>query len=197
MVIICDKQAPAVEALYEHALAVEIGKAERAVHLRAALFARPAFHGGEQRGGHVRVVDEINLRKAHPMRAEFFVGLVTENRADPSDDFPVPVGEKRLGLAVGKGGIFPRRPVGEVVAVKRGNEIGVAPVKLVGIVHEPAKLRFRHDLFNGDGAGRCAANLRGDSSSADRPQSANSSLSYTCFLQNSIPIPIAFSSQFS
>ena len=151
-VVIGEKQAPAVKALDEHALAVHVREAERAVHLIAPLLACPALDRAEQRRRDLGIVHEVHLAEAHAVRAELVIGLVAEDRADAADDLPVAPGQPAACLAVVERGVLARRPVGEVIPVERGNIVRVIGIEPVGILHKLAQLVLGRDLGHDDRA---------------------------------------------
>ena len=151
-IVVCDEQAPAVEALDEHTLTVHVREAERAVHLIAPLLARPALDRAEQRRRDLGIVHEVHLAEAHAVRAELVIGLVTEDRTDAADDLPVAPGQPAARLAVVERRVLARRPVGEVIPVERGNVVRIIGIEPVGILHKLAQLVLGRDLSHDDRA---------------------------------------------
>ena len=151
-VVVGEKQASAVKALDEHTLAVHVREAERAVHLVAALFARPALDRAEQRRRNLGIIHEVHLAEAHAVRAELVIGLVAEDRADAADDLSVAPGQPAARLAIIKRGVFARRPVREVIAVERGNVVRIIGIEPIGILHKLAQLVLGRDLGHDDRA---------------------------------------------
>ena len=149
-VVVRKKQAAAVKAVDEHALAVTVREAERAVHLIAALLTRPALDRAEERRRNLGIVHEVHLAEAHAVRAELVIGLVAEDRADAADDLPIAPGKPAARLAIVKCGVLARGPVIEVVTVKRGDIVRVVGIESVGILHKLAQLVFGRDLGHDD-----------------------------------------------
>lgn len=95
-VVVREKQAAAVKAADEHTLAITVREAKRAVHLIAPFLARPALDRAEERRRDLGIIHEVHLTEAHAVRAELFVGLVAEDRADAADDLPIaPASQQR------------------------------------------------------------------------------------------------------
>ena len=124
MVIIGEEAAAAVKALHQHALTIQVGEAQRAVHLVAALFPGPALHRGEQGVGHLLVVDEIHLGKAHAVGAPLLVGLMAEDGADAAHHLAVTHGHPAASLAVFKGGVLLFIPIAHIVIKGGGDKLG-------------------------------------------------------------------------
>ena len=151
-VVVREKQAAAVKAVDEHALAVTVREAERAVHLIAPFLARPALDRAEERRRDLGIIHEVHLTEAHAVRAELFVGLVAEDRADTADDLPIAPGQPAARLTIVKCGVLARCPVIEVVTVKRGDIVRVVGIEPVGILHKLAQLVPGRDLGHNDRA---------------------------------------------
>ena len=151
-VVVREKQAAAVKAVDEHALAVTVREAERAVHLIAPLLTRPALDRAEERRRDLGIIHEGHRTEAHAVRAELFVGLVAEDRADTADDLPVAPRKPAARLAIVKCGVLARGPVIEVVTVKRGDIVRVVGIEPVGILHKLAQLVPGRDLSHDDRA---------------------------------------------
>ena len=124
VVIIGEEAAAAVEALHQHALPIQIGKAQRAMDLIAALFPGPALHRGKQGVGHLLVINKIHLREPHPVGVPFLIGLVAEDGADAAHHLAVAHGQPAAGLAVFKGRVFLFVPVAHIVVKSGGHKLG-------------------------------------------------------------------------
>ena len=124
MVIVGEEAAPPVKALHQHALPVQVGEAQGAVYLVAALLLGPALHRGEQGVGHLLVVNEVHLGEAHAVGVPLLVGPVAENGADAAHHLAAAHGQPAAGLAVFKGGVFLLVPVAHVVVKGGGHELG-------------------------------------------------------------------------
>ena len=151
-VVIGEKQAPPVIAFHQHAFPVQVGKAQRPMHLIAALFPGKVLYCLEQGGGDLRIVDEIHLGKAHTAGVPFFIGPVAEDGADAANDFPVPVSQEALGVAVGKGGIRLGVPIAQIVPIGGGDEIGIIFIQLVRKVYKAPAIGLAFHPFYGDHA---------------------------------------------
>ena len=149
-VVVREKQAAAVEAVDQHAFAVTIREAERAVHLIAPLLARPALDRAEQRRRDLGIVHKVHLAEAHAVRAELFIGLVAEDRADAADDLPVAPRKPAACLAVVERGVLARRPVVKIVTVERGDVVRVIGIEPVWILHKLAQVVPGRDLGHDD-----------------------------------------------
>ena len=146
VIIIGNEHALAVEALDQHALPVQVGEAQRPVHRVAALLPGVVLHRLEQGRGHLRVVDEVHLRKPHAVGVPLFVGPVAQYRPDAAHDLPVPIGQEGLGLAVLEGRVLLRVPVVQVVRVHRRDELRHVLVQHVHVVHELPALGLGPDF---------------------------------------------------
>ena len=124
MVVVGEEAALTVKALHQHTLPVQIGKAQRSVHLVAAQLLCPGFHGGKQRVGHLRVVNKIHLRKAQTAGSPLLVGFSAQNGADTAHDLLAAHGQPAASVAVGKGGIFLSVPVAHIVVISGRYKLG-------------------------------------------------------------------------
>ena len=148
MVVVGDEHALLVKALHQHALAIEVGKAERAVNFVAAHFARPGFHGLKQRGRDLNIVYEVYLRKAHAPLVPLFIGTPAENRADTADDLTIAQRQIALCIAILKGRILFPIPIRHVLALKRRHELRHVPIELIRVRDEPSQIRLGLDFAN-------------------------------------------------
>ena len=124
VVIIGKKTAAAVKALHQHTLPVHVGKAQRAVDGGTAQLSGPVLHHAKQGGGHLRIVDEVHLGEAEAVRPPLVVGLAGVDRTDAAHDLAVPLRQPAAGVAVVKGRVLAPVPVGQVVVIGGGDELG-------------------------------------------------------------------------
>ena len=124
VVVIGKKAAAAVKALHQHTLPVHVGKAQRAVDGGAAQLSGPVLHHAKQGGGYLRVVDKIHLGEAETVRSPLVVGLTGVDRADAAHDLTVSFRQPAAGVAVIKGRVLAPVPVGQVIVIGGGDELG-------------------------------------------------------------------------
>ena len=153
VVIIGEEAAAAVKALHQHALAVQVGKAQGAVHLVTALGFGPALHRGEQGVGHLFIVDEIHLGEAHAVGVPLLVGLVAEDGADAAHHLAVAHGQPAAGFAILEGGVLFFVPVAHIIVEGGGDELGDILIENIGKIHELAQLTLRGDFNDRDHRG--------------------------------------------
>ena len=100
-------------------------KPERPVDGGHAGFFRPGFHGLEQGGGYLRIVNEIQPAEAHVALPPFLdVGMV-EDGCHPADDGSIPVRQPVTCLAGFEGGVFVPAQCVQIVGDKVRNPIRV------------------------------------------------------------------------
>ena len=128
-----------IEAVYQHTLFVEVGKAHRAYYLGHTELFGPLEDFCKQRLCYFKVVYDVEPGKAELFYAEFFVGAAVPYRGDSAGNLAVFIGKEHTAVRKAESVVYRRVELGKFIKIEVGGGILVS---LIQIDDKPEKFLF-------------------------------------------------------
>ena len=131
-----------LETLYEHPLAVGIGKAHRTHHLGHSALASPLFYCLQECPRHFNVVNEVEPSETHRLMVPALIGNAVDDCSHASYSLPVPVSHEVLSVTVVKRRILVLTQRKHLVAIEVRHVVRVVPIKVIAELYKLLKSFF-------------------------------------------------------
>ena len=129
-----------VETLDHHSLAVHIGEPQGTCYLSHASLSSPLLNGIHQGLGNLQVVDEVEVAKPHLLHIPTLVGFLVEDSRYPSHNFPLLVGQEKVGLTKLESRVLVFPEGGYFIGKEKRHSMRAVSIQVVIKLHESLKI---------------------------------------------------------
>ena len=140
MVVYGSHCTQAVIALDEHALAVEIGKAQRTLQLGETTLTRPVLNRREQSINHLGIINKIDPAETRSLYPPLLIGTPVQYRSNATHKLAILVGKEIICLTELKRSIAILAQCCHLIGIKVWNIIRVTLIEFISKTHKTLQL---------------------------------------------------------